>query len=119
MTIDEVYKSILADYDEVLHRLKKPERILRFIKAFPEEKTMEKLEKAIEAHDCEEAFLAVHNMKGISLNLGFSNLSKYCEALTEELRDKDELPKKEVLAPLVDALKKEYEKAVEIIKKLD
>ena len=60
--------------------------ICRFVKRFPSDPSFGQLKAAMAAGDVKEAFRAAHTLKGVSLNLGFDNLSPSAVALTEILR---------------------------------
>ena len=70
MTIQECYKKMGADYQEVLGRLH----------------SFQILEEALRRGDVKEAFRGAHTLKGVCQNLGFSNLYAPAYALTETLR---------------------------------
>lgn len=86
MTLEECYAQMGADYAAVLKRFYKPEMILRFVKLFPADTSFQQLKDAMAAGDVKEAFRAAHTLKGVSLNLGFDNLTPPAAALTEVLR---------------------------------
>ena len=72
MTIQECYKEMGADYDEVFHRLPR--------ESYP------KLEQSLKEGNTQEAFRAAHTLKGVCQNLGFTNLYQPAYELTEVLR---------------------------------
>ncbi len=86
MTVQEVYKQINGDYENVISRLATEERVEKYLRRFLETTDFADLKEAVTRDDWEKAFLAVHTLKGMALNLGFSNLAKYSSDLTEELR---------------------------------
>ena len=79
MTIQECYKKMGADYQEVLGRLHKEAMFLQ-------DDSFQILEEALRMGDVKEAFRGAHTLKGVCQNLGFSNLYAPAYALTETLR---------------------------------
>ena len=77
MTIQECYKKMGADYQEVLGRPHNEAMIGRFVRMFLQDDSFQILE---------EAFRGAHTLKGVCQNLGFSNLYAPACALTETLR---------------------------------
>ena len=61
--------------------------ITKFAKKFIDDASYSNLENAMTQNNAEEAFRAVHTLKGICLNLGFDTLYKASFELTEKLRD--------------------------------
>ena len=86
MTVRECYEKMGANYDGVLSRLGNEMLIRKFVIKFLKDPSFQDLTAAIEKSDAESAFRAAHTLKGICLNLGFDNLYKPSEALTEKLR---------------------------------
>ena len=86
MAIQDVYKEIGADYDEVLHRLMNESMVERFCGKFLDDTSYADLKTAMENGDVKAAFMAAHTLKGICSNLGFSNLGAPASELTEILR---------------------------------
>ena len=86
MTIQECYKKMGADYQEVLGRLHNEAMIGRFVRMFLQDDSFQILEEALRRGDVKEAFRGAHTLKGVCQNLGFSNLYAPAYALTETLR---------------------------------
>ena len=90
MKIREMYASIGADYEEVTGRLTDNEAfITKLVRKYAEDGNCERLQKAMQYKDYEDAFEAAHALKGLSSNLGFSKLYEVSSGLTEKLRAKD------------------------------
>ena len=89
MTVRESYEKMGANYDGVLSRLGNEMLIKKFAVKFLKDPSFQDLTDAIEQGDAERAFRAAHTLKGICLNLGFDNLYKPGEALTEKLRGRE------------------------------
>lgn len=83
---------------------------LRLVKTIPVDPSFDKLVKALDDKDLDEAFNVVHGLKGIVANLSLTPLQKPLEEMTELLRAKTDmdyspyikemLAKKEELAEL-------------------
>ena len=98
MTLKECYSRMGADYEDVLCRMNKEDRIRRFLQMFLNEESFNNLCNALEAWDVEDAFRAAHSLKGICLNLSLTALGQSANALTEALRNGAITPEVGVLA---------------------
>lgn len=117
MTAEEVYKALGSDYSEVLKRLGKEERVIKYLKRMPEEICVDDLKDKLDGKEYTEAFRQIHTIKGICLNMGIKKLGKYSEELCEALRD--EIPEDEdELYAMLDDVEREVEATVAAIKKL-
>ena len=65
MTVKECYDAMGADYEDVLGRLRKDERIQKFVLKLLNDKSYELLINSMEAGDMNEAFRAAHTLKGV------------------------------------------------------
>lgn len=113
MKINECYAKMNADFDGVMSRLLKAERVAKFTVRFPDDPSMGALLQNLAANDIETAFRAAHTLKGTAANLGFTELYQYASAVTEELRGgnpSDELGEK------VEQLKVVYGKVCGVIR---
>lgn len=86
MTIEDCYKTFNGDFTGVCSRLLNPERVAKFAVRFLETPDFNDLSKAMEKREWGQAFLSAHTLKGIGLNLGFTDFAKAASDLTEELR---------------------------------
>ena len=86
MTIQECYKKMDADYEDVLKRLYSEGMIRKFARMFLDDDSYPKLERSLKEENVEEAFRAAHTLKGVCQNLGFTNLYQPTYELTEVLR---------------------------------
>lgn len=86
MTIQECYKEMGADYDEVFHRLPRESMVRKFALMFLNDDSYPKLEQSLKEGNVQEAFRAAHTLKGVCQNLGFTNLYQPAYELTEVLR---------------------------------
>lgn len=92
MTIKEFYEKINGNYEEVLSRLSKEDRVKRFAIRFfclDEEDDIGDLEKAIQNQDANNIFEYAHKIKGNSLNIGYTELAKYSSIIVEEVRARE------------------------------
>lgn len=117
MKVSEFYDAVGGHYDEALERLQNDEFIAKLLRMMCKDKSMEQLDTAIQNSEAESAFMAVHTLKGIALNLSLANLAEACSELTENLRHSNELqPNTE---KLYNDVKHEYERVIDTLAKLD
>lgn len=86
MTVKECYEKMGGSYEEILSRLMKDDMIKKFLFKFLNGGSFQQLSDAMEAKNYEEAFKAVHTLKGVSANMAFTSLTQPCDKLTENLR---------------------------------
>ena len=86
MTIKECYEKMGADYANIYGRLGDADMIEYLALKFTKDTNMQKLVDALARQKYEEAFMAIHTLKGVVLNLGLSQLEPAVVALTEEMR---------------------------------
>ena len=87
MTIRELYQTIGSDFDDVLARIPNEKLIGRLVKKFLQEGSMTLLTESMKAGEKKEALTAVHTMKGLALNLGFTVLGRACTVMNEALKE--------------------------------
>lgn len=116
MTVRECYEAMGADYEDVLGRLRKDERIQKFVLKLLNDKSYELLIHSMEAGDMNEAFRAAHTLKGVCQNLSITALYHSSAELADRLRGGQEYG--EDVEPLLDQVKKDYALAMECIGKL-
>lgn len=116
MTLSEYYEKIGGNYNDVIERLAKEDRIIKYLKQFAADKTLEEMNQQLEAEQYEQAFATVHNIKGLGLNLGLTPLivtaGNVCDVLRNGRPSGD-------ISELVDDLKRAYELITENIALLD
>jgi HPt (histidine-containing phosphotransfer) domain-containing protein len=117
MTIQECYQAMGADYEDAINRLRSAERVERFARKVLTDPSYEQLCTALEQGNVTESFRAAHTLKGISQNLSLTKMARSAEALTEALRDQPKMP--EGLAPLMEAVKANYEMTTQMLRELD
>lgn len=116
MTVKECYDAMGADYEDVLGRLRKDERIQKFVLKLLNDKSYELLINSMEAGDMNEAFRAAHTLKGVCQNLSITALYHSSAELADRLRDGQEYG--EDVAPLLERVKKDYTLAMDCIRQL-
>ena len=115
MTVKECYEQMGSDYEGVLGRLGSEAIVKRFALKFLQDPSFAQLKESLAKNDGEEAFRAAHTLKGICLNLGFSQLTEDVVNITEILR----AGKLEGTDELFSKIQTTYENTVAEIKKLD
>lgn len=116
MTVEQFYVEIGGNFEEVLSRLGKKERIVKYLYKFGSEDESVNLEKLLKEKSYEEAFRCVHSIKGMCLNLGLAGLGKVASDLCEELRNGE--PAIDVTDMLND-IKNQYKFIIDTISKVD
>ena len=89
MTLQECYVKIGGDYNDILHRFMNENMVRKFVLKFPQDNNMALFEESWAKKDYETAFRAMHTLKGVSVNLGFTALYNVSSALTEKLRSQE------------------------------
>lgn len=113
MTVEDLYFEIEGNYSDVVERFVTESKIIRFVLLFLNDGSYEAYIQAMQAEKADEAFLAIHTLKGVCLNLGFQGMYKVVNNITELLRaNKFEEAKKKL-----PDLKAVYEKHINAIKK--
>lgn len=115
MTVRELYQEIGSDFEDVLARIPNEALIGKLVLKFPKEDSYDVLVASMEKQDYPEALVAVHTMKGLSLNLGFTALGAACSAMNEALK----MGIHENLEELYREVTAEYQKVVALLGKLD
>lgn len=88
MTIQECYKAIGGNYEDVLRRLPNEALIQKFTLKFLEDQSYLQLKQALKDKNYEDAFRSAHTLKGVCQNLSFDRLYEVSNELTELLRDR-------------------------------
>ena len=115
MTVKECYAMMDGDYEGVFSRLRKEERIVKFLGMFLRDPSYESLKDSVAANDRDTAFRAAHTLKGTAQNLSITKLHESSDALTEYLRSRTDCAGSEELLAKVTAA---YEQAVAAIRAL-
>ena len=115
MTIQECYQKLGGEFAQVEKRLPSVSLVRKFSIKFLDDDSYSKLCLAVQNGQREEAFRAVHTLKGVSANLGFSRLLTSAGALTELLRAGAETIPVDAAA-LLEEVKQDYELTVSVIR---
>ena len=118
-SITECYEALGGSYEEALGRLMKDSLIEKFVRKFPADPSFTQLQDALAEGNLQDAFRAVHTLKGVAYNLAFTRLGDAASALTEVLRPEnngDTSPAS--LNPLNAAVKEAYEATISAIESL-
>ena len=89
MTVQEFYEIAGGGLEEMLATFGSADVVKTFLKIFKRDTNFEKLKNALESGNIEEAFVAVHTLKGVVLNLNLKGLKPFVIDITEALRAKD------------------------------
>lgn len=89
MSLETFYASIDGDLDGVRSRLITDERIAKFVGIFYDDPTYGNLVSAFDSDNMQEAFRAAHTLKGVSRDLGLSNIAGPATELADALRPDD------------------------------
>lgn len=116
MTLKECYAAMGGDYENVISRLRKDDRVKKFLVKVVEDQSYALLCSSMEAKDMQEAFRAAHTLKGICQNLSLDSLLVSVDRLCERLRGvQDYSPDME---PLFEQVKRDYARITECIRML-
>ena len=85
--------------------------VRKFVLKFPQDNNMALFEESWAKKDYETAFRAMHTLKGVAVNLGFTALYNVSSALTEKLRSHEY----DNLDGLITDVKKQYDIVIEAI----
>ena len=115
MTIQECYELAGADYGYLMKRFGSEQLLRKYLVKFRQDTSYARLQSAMEAQNAEEAFAAVHMLKGISLNMNFTRLYRISADLTEMLRG-GEMPED---MDKYTELQDEYNRISDILNKIE
>ena len=96
MELEEFYKQVGGNFEDVKRRLLNEEFIRKFVLKFKDDETFDNLIDAFDKADYKESFRFIHTLKGTSVNLGFDDLYQASCNLTECLREKENLNDEEL-----------------------
>lgn len=120
MTEKEFYDRIGGSYSEALERLMKDSLIRKFVLKYPGDPSFSMLSDALAAKDWDEAFRAVHTLKGVALNLAFKKLGGAAQELTELLRPQTrDVSDPARIDALFGAIKAAYDEVISAIGELN
>jgi HPt (histidine-containing phosphotransfer) domain-containing protein len=102
-----------ADVDAGMERMYADEQFYtKCLRLFEQDEHFQELDRAMIAKNYEDAFSAVHTLKGVAGNLSLEPLYKSLSAMTEKLRTKIT----NGVGPLYDEVKKQEAVFMEIMK---
>lgn len=87
MTLEELYQETGGNYQEIMERLRTEERIRKFVLLFLKDTSYQTFLHGLEQGNTQEAFRAVHTLKGVCMNLSFDSLYQISSEITEFLRE--------------------------------
>ena len=114
MDLEALYEQVGGSAGEVLKRIPSEKMLRKFVGKYLADPTFGNLESAVAAQDWKGAFLAAHTLKGVCLNLGFTELYKVSAELTEVLRGRETAGSDELYAQV----KEQYTSLTEAIREL-
>ena len=115
MTVEEFYERIGGDYQDVMHRLMKEDRVAKFVKMFLSDPSYNELKQAMADDNVDTAFKAAHTLKGVTANLSLSSLNAAAIDITEALRAGN----MDLAVTLLPAVIQKYELIENLSKELD
>lgn len=115
MKLDKFYEAVGGNHAEVQSRLINDRLILKFLLKFPEDPSYGVLCVSMDHGDFDEAFRAVHTLKGVCLNLGLSKLADSAIAMTELLRTESGCANQAELGRLMNQIKQDYVDVIDAI----
>lgn len=86
MTLQELYFEIEGNYTDIIQRFGTEERISRFVRLFLKDDSYSAFLQAVKENNVQDAFRAIHTLKGVCLNLGFQGMTQIVNEITELLR---------------------------------
>lgn len=90
MSLEQCYEAMGGDLDGVRQRLMTDERILKFVPTFLDDDSMKTFRDSFSSEEYDVAYRAVHTLKGISRDLGFTPLYEISSRMQEALRKPEE-----------------------------
>lgn len=118
MKLNEFYVAVDGNYEDAMERLQNEMFVVKFLRMLPRDGSMMLLEESMaDGRRANDAFRAVHTLKGIALNLSLTKLAAACSQLTEALRGADTIPQqaRELLIPV----RQEYARIRAALEELD
>lgn len=109
ITLREFYDMVGGCYEDVVGRLMKEDRIVKYLNKFKESSDYDQMMEAIAAKEWEIVFRMSHNLKGMCQNLGLDSLARVSSELCEQVRHG--APTVDI-KPYVEAIADEYVKNI-------
>lgn len=115
MTIEQCYQRLNGDFAQAVRRMSGTALVERLVVKFLNDGTFPDLCKAMDSGSAEKAFQAAHTLKGVTANMGFSQLQASAGQLTEALRGiSGSIPPAAIAA--MEQVKGDYQMTVEAIR---
>lgn len=92
ISLQSFYSMIGGNYEEVCSRLPSEKLLMKVLKMFIADPSFDSLSKSFDQGSIKDSFNAVHTLKGVAANLGFSVLAHKSSALCEALRHAEAMP---------------------------
>ena len=108
MTLARFYESLGGSLPAVLARIPSEAMVRKFARMYAGDTSCRELEAAVE-------FRAAHTLKGVAQNLGFAQLARDADALTEHLRGASPLTQ----PALLEAVKTSHAQVLHTLEELD
>ena len=86
MNLQGFYNAIGGNLEEAKSRLMNETLVLKFVKKFITTGDYELLVKSYQNDDKPEVYRAVHTLKGMSLNMAFTNFANMCTEFCEKYK---------------------------------
>ena len=119
MEAKEFYEALGADYDVIIGRLRKDDRIKKYLLLFLKDDNFSLMRQAVETMDYEKIFAAGHTLKGISMNLELTPLVNAVVELVEYVRPGvRDVYDDEKIKMALQAIEDAYQKIVNLIDQL-
>jgi len=115
MTVEELYAEINGDYEDLVKRLPKTDLIGKFLEKYIESNDMNEMVQAYKTENYRQVFENSHNLKGMSINLGLTDISKNLSEICEAVRNGN--PEKDISA-LIEQAVADNNRLVELVAKL-
>lgn len=119
MNVKECYEQFGGDFEGVVGRLGKEERVSKYARMFAAGNDYQLIEESLQANQKEDAFRNVHNLKGVALNLGLTPVQKTADVLCEALRPGNPPVSDEDIAKMLEEVKTAYDGVISALGELD
>ena len=114
MTLKEVYEKTNSDFEDAMERLGSEKFISKYLLKFMDLTDFDDMINAIQIKDWDTGFKASHNLKGIALNMSFTNLARSGSELCETMRHGQ--PKSDI-SELVAKVSNDYKQIMSVLEK--
>lgn len=121
MDIRRFYELTGGDYDAAMQRFMTESRLEKFTRMFAEDPSYGELEASLASDNLRDAFRAAHTLKGVCLNLSFTELFQSVDEITELLRhaDPDSPGDQEQVNRCMETLRVRYRDIIAAVSELD